>query len=332
MRENIFLTLGSPLVDIIASVDRKFLNNHGLKFNDAVKATEKHKQLFQDLVDFQPKYQAGGCALNTARALQWTLNIPKFCMVFGAIGKDNYSEILKRQLNNESVNYIFEEIPGEETGKCAVLLNGRNRSLCTDLGASKYFDFKHLKNKKVWNVVENAKFYYVPGFFFGVSFECIMEVAEHSFLQGKIFTFNLSAPFLSQMYKKELEILLPFVDIIFGNESEVRAYAKVLNFNSNNLHEILLYINNLPKKKESRRRITVITRGPKPVCLVQNNCVTEYVVNEIADSRIVDTNAAGDAFVGAFMAEYIMEKSIDKCILAGIFVAIRILYNVGCSF
>lgn len=46
-----------------------------------------------------------------------------------------------------------------------------------------------------------------------------MEVAEHSFHQGKVFTFNLSAPFLSEMYKKELEILSAFVDIMFGNES-----------------------------------------------------------------------------------------------------------------
>lgn len=105
----------------------------------------------------------------------------------------------------------------------------------------------------------------------------------------------------------------------------------MLSFHSNKLHEILLHINNLPKKG-NRKRITVITRGPNPVCLVQDNSVTEYTVNKIEDSYIVDTNAAGDAFVGGFMAEYIMEKPIDQCILTGITVATRILSNVGCSF
>ena len=37
----------------------------------------------------------------------------------------------------------------------------------------------------------------------------------------------------------------------------------------------------------------------------------------LADSQIVDTNAAGDAFAGGFLGAFVAGKSIDECIIAG---------------
>lgn len=36
---------------------------------------------------------------------------------------------------------------------------------------------------------------------------------------------NLSAPFIPQFFKAQVDELMPFVDILIGNESEAEAYA-----------------------------------------------------------------------------------------------------------
>ena len=48
----------------------------------------------------------------------------------------------------------------------------------------------------------------------------------------------------------------------------------------------------------------VITQGSDPVIVVQKGQVIEYHVNKLPTDKIVDTNGAGDAFVGGFLAQF----------------------------
>ncbi|GAA6111114.1 adenosine kinase isoform X1 [Tachysurus ichikawai] len=57
------------------------------------------------------------------------------------------------------------------------------------------------------------------GFFLTVSLESILKVAKHAFENNKIFCLNLSAPFISEHYKDSLMEVMPYVDVLFGNET-----------------------------------------------------------------------------------------------------------------
>ena len=70
----------------------------------------------------------------------------------------------------------------------------------------------------------------LQGFFLTVSPPSIMEVAKHSLAEKKTFMMNLSAPFLSQFFKDPLMAAMPYVDILFGNESEAEAFATAMDF------------------------------------------------------------------------------------------------------
>lgn len=48
--------------------------------------------------------------------------------------------------------------------------------------------------------------------------------------------------------------------------------------------------------------------------------------------EIVDTNGAGDAFVGGFIAQLVMGKSLDVCVRSGIYTARHIIQQSGCTF
>jgi adenosine kinase len=48
--------------------------------------------------------------------------------------------------------------------------------------------------------------------------------------------------------------------------------------------------------------------------------------------QIVDTNGAGDAFVGGFLAQLSKKKSIEECVKCGNWAATEIIQRSGCTF
>lgn len=66
---------------------------------------------------------------------------------------------------------------------------------------------------------------------------------------------------------------LPYVDILFGNESEAEAFGKAHNWEETDVADIALKISNLPRAKgkdSSKRRTVVFTQGASPVIVVEN--------------------------------------------------------------
>ena len=64
------------------------------------------------------------------------------------------------------------------------------------------------------------------------------------------------------------------------------------------MKEIALKAAALPKEDADRPRIIVFTQGADPTIVVENGEAMEYPVIKLADGELVDTNGAGDAFVG----------------------------------
>lgn len=63
--------MGNPLLDISASVDNNFLEKYDLKANDAILAEEKHKSLYDELINlYNANFIAGGSVQNTMRVTQ----------------------------------------------------------------------------------------------------------------------------------------------------------------------------------------------------------------------------------------------------------------------
>ena len=111
-----------------------------------------------------------------------------------------------------------------------------------------------------------------------------------------------------------LNEILPNIDYLFGNDGEYLAFAKAKGYKTTDLKEIGKLIANEPKVKGTR--VVVITQGPGPVLVARTKDpkVTEYPVPPIDPKKVIDTNGAGDAFTGGFIAFHIMQRSFDDCI------------------
>uniref|UniRef100_A0A915J3T6 Adenosine kinase n=1 Tax=Romanomermis culicivorax TaxID=13658 RepID=A0A915J3T6_ROMCU len=223
--------MGNPLLDIQSKVQEDFLFRYELKANDAILCDEKRLKMFEDMVDeygSQVEYIAGGSTQNTMRVLQWMLNAKSpVCMYMGCIGNDEYGKILATKAKEAGINTAYQVNPDFPTGTCAVCIHGHNRSLCANLSAAEKFTIDHIE--KHWSIIENARFYYSAGFFLTVCPEAMLRVSQHAAAQNKLYCMNLSAPFLVQFFKEPMMKIFPYVDILFGNDDEMKPFAKENN-------------------------------------------------------------------------------------------------------
>lgn len=297
------------------------LQKYKLKANDAILAGEEHAAIYDEVVkDYKVTYVAGGAAQNAARAAAYVLP-PDSVVYTGCVGDDELASQLKAANAKEGVESAYLVKKGEKTGACAVVLTGQERSLVTTLRASEKFEPSHLST--ISHLVDGAKLFYVGGFFLTHGVESALEVAKKAAASGKVFSINLSAPFIAQFFKVQLEQVLPYADIVIGNESEAEAYASAIGLSESektNLPLIAQRIASFSKTNASRPRVVVLTHGPKETVLVTSDDVDNpkiFKVEPLAKEEIVDTNGAGDAFAGGFIGAFHLGKSLPECVEVG---------------
>lgn len=270
---------------------------------------------------------------NSLRVCQWLLQKPNVTTFFGAVGNDDYRKTLEDKARSDGVNVQYQVTPDVPTGTCAALITGTKRSLCANLAAANTFKIDHILKDVNKNQLTSAEYFYISGFFITVSPETILHVAKYANESNKYFMMNLSAPFVCEFYKDTLIEALPLIDFLFGNESEALAFAKsCLNSDETDLKVIAHKIAEFPKTNAEKQRIVIITQGYLPVLVMHKGKLLEFPVQKLEANEIVDTNGAGDAFVGGFLAQFIQRKSIETCVKCGIWAAKQIIQRSGCTF
>lgn len=303
--------------------------------DNQILAEEKHQPMYAEMVDkFPTDYIAGGAGQNTIRVCQWMLQSPGAVSYFGCVGKDAYADKMRAVADAAGVNVRYMVDEAAPTGTCAVCIKGGERSLVANLGAANNYKVDHVKQADNWAIVEASRAFYITGFFITVSPDTIMEVAKHAAEKGKIFAMNISAPFICQVppFKKVLNDALAYVDFLFGNENEALAFAQSEGWTTTDIAEIAAKIAEMPKASSHRARTVVITQGAQPTIVAQSGSVRQFPVITIPREQLVDTNGAGDAFVGGFLSQLVRDQSIDECCRAGNYAACTIIQRSGCTY
>lgn len=189
---------------------------------------------------------------------------------------------------------------------------------------------------------------------------------------GKYFAMNLSAKWVIESQLVCLLELLPYADLVFCNEDEARCFARQMKWKEEvDVSTIASNIALLPKLDATKRRIVCITQGADPVILavarfdvdeekkevedktkispmghtgysgqysLSDSFVSSHVslqtfpVQPIPKSEMKDTNGCGDSFVGAFLASFIKDLPLEKCVDNGNKMAQIIARADGCVF
>jgi len=323
---------GNPLLDISAVVEQSVLDEWGCELNNAILAEDKHKALYKKLADTHPvEYIAGGATQNSIRVAQWMMGAPGATAFVGAIGMgDAFGDQLETAARADGVNVQYYKQDKEPTGTCAVLVKGGERSLCANLAAANCYDKAHFDSAPIQELVQAAKIFYISGFFLTVSPPTIMAVGAHTDETSKILCMNLSAPFIPQFFKDPLNAALAHVDILFGNESEAAIYGEGAGWGTD-VATVALKIAALPKSSGARPRLVCFTQGSDATIVACGGVITKYPVPLLPKEALVDTNGAGDAFVGGFLAKLAAGSDIETCVSAGNYAARQIIQVSGCK-
>eukprot|EP00568_Trieres_chinensis_P000192 CAMPEP_0183304466 /NCGR_PEP_ID=MMETSP0160_2-20130417/9537_1 /TAXON_ID=2839 ORGANISM="Odontella Sinensis, Strain Grunow 1884" /NCGR_SAMPLE_ID=MMETSP0160_2 /ASSEMBLY_ACC=CAM_ASM_000250 /LENGTH=344 /DNA_ID=CAMNT_0025467523 /DNA_START=79 /DNA_END=1113 /DNA_ORIENTATION=- len=331
--KGVLMGMGNPLLDISAEVGQDVLDKYGVKLDSAILAEEAHQPIYKDLIDnYDPQFIAGGATQNSIRVAQWMLSADGMSgntAFMGCVGTDDYGKTLEDCAASDGVKVHYMKDESTPTGTCAVLVKGGERSLVANLAAANNFKESHLETEEAKAIIDAAKVYYIAGFFLTVSVESLKVVAEHALAEGKTFCLNLSAPFIVDFFGDAVATALEYADYLFCNESEAEAYAKKHGLGED-LKEVALKVAASPKKGD-RKRTVVFTQGSKSTIVAYDGEVKEYAVDPLAKELLVDTNGAGDAFVGGFLSELVKGKSTEEAAKAGHWAARYIIQQSGCT-
>jgi len=329
------LGMGNPLLDISADVTQAVFDKYGLQPGNAILAEEKHMPLYGEMVAKPDvKYIAGGATQNSIRVAQWMLQEPGMTAYTGCIGDDDYGKKLSAAAADAGVLGLFMVDKSTATGKCAVTILDKERSLTTDLGAANNYKATHLAVPEVKKVLEGAKIIYSAGFFITVSPDSMKIASEQMQKTGGKYCMNLSAPFIVQVppFRAVLEDRMPYCDYLFGNETEAQAYAEAVGWETTDVPFIATRLSLMPMANPDKKRIVVITQGADPTVVAIGGHVTTYPVLKLSKEQLVDTNGAGDAFVGGFLAALVKGKDVAACCKAGAYAASVVIQQSGCTY
>jgi adenosine kinase len=213
-----------------------------------------------------------------------------------------------------------------------VLVVNKERTLCANLAACLKYPLDHLKENMA--VIERSAFLYTSAFFITSNMDALKMYAQYASDNNKPLGFNLSACFLIQFNTDAVNDILKHADYVFCNEDEAKCWAETNKVAHENLTEVAVAIANYAKVNVSRHRIAIITQGKLPVIVAkaEDKSVVEYPVNVLTSDQLVDTNGAGDAFVGGFLSQIVQGKSLEVAIKAGSWLSSQVIQRSGCTF
>lgn len=302
------LGIGNALVDVITMLPSdRLLEELALpKGSMQLVSREFSNQLLLDTAKLERKQASGGSAANTVHGLA-QLGIETGFI--GKIGKDPLGDFFKRELTGNSIA-PFLYYGTEETGRAIALVSkDSERTFATYLGSAVDLSHKDI----VPEIYEEYDMIHVEGYLVQNP-ELIEKVVKMAKSSNMLVSLDMASYNVVEEHYTYLHFMVKeYVDIVFANEDEVRAFTGKDPEGS------------LPELAEICR-IAVIKLGEKGSMVQRGDEV--YSIPAV-NARAVDTTGAGDLYAAGFLYGMAAGLSLDFCGQAGSLLAGKVVENIG---
>uniref|UniRef100_A0A6B2L8P5 Adenosine kinase n=1 Tax=Arcella intermedia TaxID=1963864 RepID=A0A6B2L8P5_9EUKA len=335
----VLLGIGNPLLDISVHVEKSYLDKYGKKVGDASLASESDLPMYKEIAENPDVlYIAGGSTQNTIRGAQWIVGQTGVTHYIGSVGADDNAQKLREAAKGDGVTTHYYVSEKSRTGCCAVLIVNQERSLVADLAAANDYQHSHYETEEIQNLIKSVDIFYSAGFFLTVSPNTVVEIGKYCAESNKILAWGVAAPFIVEFFWEKVQNVLPYVDYLIANETEAAALLAKLNIDGTDMSKAMKQVSELPKVNSKRTRTVIFTQGSQPVIAYHEGKFLSIEPPKLSKEEIVDTNGAGDAFLGGFLAGLMLDKPFEESVRAAMFTARYILqvsgtqYNKKCDF
>ena len=278
------LTFGNAIVDVLATSDEATLERFGLDKGSMRLCDEDEAAAIYDAMG--PAVEiSGGSAANTAVGVA---SLGGSAAFIGKVRDDQLGTVFAHDIRAAGVR--FESTPatsGLPTGRCLVLITGdAQRTMNTFLGTAGLLSIDDVDEA----LVASAAVTYVEGFLWEQpsTKEAILRASELAHAAGRKVAFSLSDSFCVDRNRDEFRSLVDSsVDILFGNEDEVRSLYEV-----DDVHEVIQRIGD-------HVELAALTLGAKGSILVAGDRVEHVDAADVTD--VMDTTGAGDLYAAGVL-------------------------------
>jgi sugar/nucleoside kinase (ribokinase family) len=300
--------LGNALVDVLIQLsDESVINKLGLPKGSMQLIQKKDIPPIDELnKNYSKILLSGGSAANTIHGLS---KLGTKCGFVGKVGKDEYGDFYENDLKNAGVlNALFRS--KTETGRAYTYITpDSERTFATYLGAAVELMADELK----YEMFKGYDVMHVEGYL--VQNRKLIETA---FKIAKEHSIKVSLDFASynvvEANRDFLTKVIPeFVDIVFANEEESKAFTGKSPLDS---------LNELAELCE----IAIVKVG-KDGSLIKTGNITAKI--GAAPGNVIDTTGAGDQYAAGFLHGYTEHQEIEQCGKLGAILAEAVISNYG---
>ena len=302
------LGIGNALVDVMTLVDneqilQKFeLPKGSMQLVDRLKS----ESVKAGTNNYNKTYSSGGSAANTIHGLAMLGVDTGF---IGAIGKDETGDFFEKDMKSAGVNTLLLRRNSVTGTAVALITPDSERTFATHLGAAVELDANDLKP----SLFDGYDILYLEGYL--INNLLLVETACKIAKENKMtIALDLSSYNVVEAYLNEFKrIVAEFVDILFANELEAKAFTglvpeRALNHLSEYSEIVILKIGadgSWLKKGEERIKVSSL-----PVALN-------------------DTTGAGDLYASGFLYGFASGLDLEKCGLIGSLMAGKVIEILG---
>jgi sugar/nucleoside kinase (ribokinase family) len=306
------LGIGNAIVDVISRADEAFLSQHSLVKGSMMLIDEARAETLYAAMGPGIEMSGGSCGNTMA-------GVASFGGKGAYIGKvrdDQLGGVFGHDLKATGVSFDTPRAQsGPATARCLILVTpDAQRTMNTYLGACTGLGPSDIDTK----VVSAAKVTYVEGYLWDApdAKKAVLKAFDAAHAAGRLVSITLSDSFCVDRYRDEFrELLRNKVDILFGNESEIKSLYQVGTFEE------------AMEATRQEARIAALTRSEKGSLIIKGG--ETYAVPAAPVAKVVDTTGAGDLYAAGFLFGYTHGKPLAECARLGGLAAAEIISHVG---
>lgn len=292
---NIVVTVGEPIIDLIYTIDDSLLENLQLKKGGSLKVNyEEFQLLLAQLAPKNPKIVPGGSAANTIKGLAKLGQNTRF---IGKIGRDERGQQFTEGLKHYAVNTHLILSDTHTTQALSLVTPDGQRTLRCCFGASCDLSSDELDREDF----QSIKHLHLEGYLF-YNEAVLMRTLQLAKEAGATISIDLASFELVQRFQEKLKhILKEYVDIVFANRDEAKALTG-------------LEPEQACWELQKLCPIAVVLIGKEGSWFGSN-----FKLRKISSFPVhaIDTTGAGDLYISGFLHGFLEGYPLEQCALFG---------------
>ena len=307
------VAIGDAIVDVIATADDDFVEQHALiRGGMQLLSAEQADELYSAMGPAR-EISGGSAANSMAGAAALGLN----AAFVGQVADDQLGAIFAHDMLSLGVRFETPPLSSPPpTGRCLIIVTpDAQRTMNTCPGASHELTVASLDP----DLIRSASITFLEGYLWGPERPraAMLEAARIAHSAGRTVAFTLSESLCIGDRREGVLGMIEAgtVDILFGNEDEVRHLTGCGDFAE--------CVEALSKHVST----VVITRGAHGAIAVERDYLIEVPAAPV--DRIVDTTGAGDLFAAGFLAARCRERPLKACLETGSIAAAEVISHFG---